>query len=93
MPVPWVFVVPSPNVAVTVYLPEALLPSVNVVRALPLLSVVPLVVLNDAVPLFGLRLNVIVSPDTPRFAPSLTCLTEATNVTVSPGWKGVDSTL
>ena len=84
---------PSPNVAVTLYEPDALLLSVSVVRALPLLFVVPLVVLNDAVPLFGIRLNVIVSPDTPRFAPSLTCLTEAINVTASPGWKGVDSTL
>ena len=79
--------------AVTVYEPEALLPSVSVVRASPLLSVVALVVLNDAVPSSGLRLNVTVSPDTPRFTPPLTALTEAVNVTESPGWKGIDSFL
>ena len=49
-----------PSVAETVYEPEASLPRVSVVLARPLLPVVALVGLSDAVPLSGLTLNVTV---------------------------------
>ena len=48
----------------TVYDPEALLPSVKVVCACPLLLVVALVGFSDAVASSGLTLNVTVFPAT-----------------------------
>ena len=71
----------TPSVAETAYPLAGLLPSVSVVDARPLLSVVALVVLNDADPSSGFRLNVTVRPDT--LFPSSVAST--VNVTDSPG--------
>ena len=70
-----------PSVAVTVYEPEASLPRVSVVLARPLLPVVALVGLSDAVPLSGLTLNVTVCPCVA--VPS--SRTSTVNVNASPG--------
>ena len=56
-------VVLEPTVAVTVYEPEALPPSVTEVDALPLLPVVALVVPSDALPSPDVMLKVTVFPD------------------------------
>ena len=67
--------------AETVYEPEASLPRVSVVLARPLLPVVALVGLSDAVPSFGLTLNVTVCPCVA--VPS--SRTSTVNVNASPG--------
>ena len=52
-----------PTVAVIVYEPEALFPSITVVEARPSLPVVVLVVPSDALPSPDIMLNVTVFPD------------------------------
>ena len=54
----------EPTVAVIVYEPDALLPSMRVVDACPLLPVVPLVEPNDALPSPDVILNATVLSDT-----------------------------
>ena len=54
----------EPTVAVIVYEPDALPPSVTEVDALPLLPVVALVAPSDALPSPDVILNVTVFPDT-----------------------------
>ena len=66
-------------------MPEELLPVLNTVCALPLLSVVVLVTVNDTVPSSGLTLNVTAAPDT---AMLLFSLTVTVNVVLSPGSRG-----
>ena len=75
---------PLPADAVTEYEPEALLPSVSVVWASPLLSVNEILVLNDAVPSSGVIRNPTNCP--PTGFPSSS--TSAVNVNASPGWAG-----
>ena len=71
----------EPLVAVIVYEPEALFPSVNVVEARPSLPVVVLVVPNDALLSPEVMLNVTVFPD----AALPSSCTSTVNGNVSPG--------
>ncbi len=72
---------PLSSLAETVYEPEALLPNVSVVCARPLLSVVPLVGLTDAVPSAGRTLNDTACP----CAGLPSSWTVTVNVNASPG--------
>ena len=75
---------PVPTEAVTVYEPEASLPSLSEVLTFPSLSVVAVVTLNDTVPSSGLTLNVTVCPSTGL--PS--SVTLRVNGNEPPGWPG-----
>ena len=75
---------PVPTEAVTVYEPEASLPSLSEVLTFPSLSVVAVVTLNDTVPSSGLTLNVTVCPSTGL--PS--SVTLRVNGNEPPGWLG-----
>ena len=75
---------PVPTEAVTVYKPEASLPSLSEVLTCPSLSVVAVVTLNDTVPSSGLTLNVTVCPSTG--IPS--SVTVTINGNEPPGWPG-----